>query len=263
MLPTIVRHPLQTKLASAGRLHYWWLLSFFVGVLCTNMAGQPPALAADATLTPIASITKALTNHQVTVQAVISEVREPRSDRAPYTVSLTEDTATLPLVFWSDLQAQIATRIKTGNVVRVKATVSVYRDQLQLRLRTASAFEVVTAAETTTSAPPTAAAPPAAAPVESPTATLIGKIHADSVGHLVIISGTIATSDSVDKTQRLTIQDATGEIPVVLGEKALAGLSVAELQAGRVVTITGPVKLDNGKPAIVPETAGALKLAPQ
>src|ERR1700722_3366904 len=109
-----------------------WLLSLFVGLLCTNMANPVAAVANDASLTPIASITKALTNHEVTVQAVISNIREPSSAHAPYNVGLTEDTATLPLIFWPDLQTQLGSKLKMGNVVRVTCLVSVYRDTLQL-----------------------------------------------------------------------------------------------------------------------------------
>ena len=268
MMPTFASHPSKNQLTSHGERYYWrWLLSLFVALLCTNMAKPAATLAIDASLTPIGSITKALTNHDVTVQAVISNVREPRSDRAPYTVSLTQDGATLPLVYWPDMQPQLASKVKTGNVIRVKASVSVYRDTLQLRLRSATALDVVSAAavaETTTNA--TTTLPPAASaasPTTPPAATVIGAIKADWADRVVIISGTISASDNIDKAQRLSVQDATGEIQVVLGEKVLSGLLPAEFQPGRTITITGPVKLENGKPTIVPEAAGAVKLAPQ
>jgi DNA/RNA endonuclease YhcR with UshA esterase domain len=230
------------------------------------MAKPAATLAIDASLTPIATITKAMTNHDVTVQAVISDVREPSSARAPYNVSLTEGGATLPLIYWPDMQPQLASKVKTGNVIRVKASVSVYRDTLQLRLRSATALEVVSAAavaETTTNATTTVSpSAPAASPPTPPAATVIGAIQADWVDRVVIISGTISASDNIDKAQRLSVQDATGEIKVVLGEKALSGLSPADFQPGRTITITGPVKLENGTRTIVPEAAGAVKLAP-
>jgi exonuclease VII large subunit len=240
-----------------------------------NMAKPAATLAADASLTPLGSITKALTNHQVTVQAVISNVREPSSERAPYTVSLTEGAATLPLVYWSDMQPQLASKVKSGNVIRVTAPVNVYHDTLQLRLRNVALLTVVSEATgsitsapaatgTTTNAlaplPPTTSTASSTAP---PVATVIGAVKADWVDRVVIISGTISASDRVDNAQRLSVQDATGEIQVVLGEKALSGLSPADFQPGRSITITGPVKLENGTRTIVPEAAGAVKLAPQ
>jgi exonuclease VII large subunit len=216
-------------------------------------------LAADVTLTPIAKITKALTNQQITVQAVISSIRPPTSDRAPYVVTLTEGGASTPLVFWSDMQAQLGSKINTGNVIRARVTVSTFRDQIQLRFRGADAIEVVSAVPAVPPATPPVA-PPTTPPVP-PTPTTIGKIKGDWADRVVIISGTISGSDKIDKGQRLSVQDATGEIQVVLGEKALTGLAVTELQPGRALTVTGPVKISEGKPAIIPEAPGAVKLA--
>jgi DNA/RNA endonuclease YhcR with UshA esterase domain len=205
-------------------------------------ASPAPAAAAEGVLTSIASITKSLTNHEVTVQATVSAVREPRNERAPYTVTLTEGDASLPLVYWSDMQPQLGPKVNTGNVIRAKVTVSVYRDKLQLRIYDPNALNVVGVA---------------------PTATVIGKINADSVDHAVIITGTISGSEATDKGRLVKVQDATGEIPVVLEGKVLSGLVVADLVPGRAVTVTGPVKLREGKPAVVPEAASAVKLKPE
>jgi DNA/RNA endonuclease YhcR with UshA esterase domain len=264
MLPTSTNQPLRNTLTShGGSFPYRWLLAIFVGLLCTNMANLAAALANDVSLTPIGSITKSMIDHEVTVQAVISNVREPGTARAPYLVSLTETGATLPLVYWSEMQPQLVTKVKVGNLVRVTATVSVYRDQLQLQLHSAASLTVVSGATgaATPAAPTDAQA--AVGLTTPPTATVIGAIKTDWVDRIVIVSGTIAASENIDKTERLSVQDATGEIQVALGEKALSGLSAAEFQTGRVITITGPVKLENGTRTIVPDTAGALKLAPR
>jgi DNA polymerase II small subunit/DNA polymerase delta subunit B len=79
----------------------------------------------------------------------------------------------------------------------------------------------------------------------------------------VIISGTVSDFKTAGKSWRLKVQDWTGEIPVVLGEKALVGLAFTELRPGWVVAITGPVKVYEGKPAVVPEVAGAVRVTPQ
>jgi DNA/RNA endonuclease YhcR with UshA esterase domain len=268
MMPTFANPLATNKFTSRGGiLNYGWLLSLFVGLLCTNMAKPAAAQTNDTSLTPVGSITKAMTNQQVTVQAVISNVREPSSARAPYNVSLTEDGATLPLVYWSDMQPQLASKVKVGNVVRVTAPVNVYRDTLQLRLRNVASFIVVSeSTNAPASATSTGATTNATAPLAStaqPAATVIGAIKADWIDRVVTISGTIATSDAADKTQRLAVQDSTGQILVVLGGKALSGLSTADLQPGRVITVTGPFKLENGTRQVVPDTSGAVKLAPR
>ena len=82
------------------------------------------------------------------------------------------------------------------------------------------------------------------------------------MGRTVVFSGTISGTDNGDKSRRLSIQDATGEIQVVLAERELTGLHVDQLAPGRVVTITGPVKLLDGKLVVVPEAASAVMLAP-
>ncbi len=242
-----------SRLTSAENLIRRWFLPIFVGILCTNLAGQTPALASDDTLTPIAKITKALTNQHIMVQATISDVRIPTGERAPYVVTLSEGGASVSLVYWSNLQTQLASKVGTGNVIRANVTVSTYRDQLQLRIRTADAVQLVSGTATSPELPPVPAAPPIA--------TTIGKVKAAWADRVVIISGTISGSDKTDKGQRLTVQDATGEIPVVLGEKALTGLAVTDLQPGRALTVTGPVRISEGKPMIVPEAPGAVKLA--
>ena len=125
---------------------------------------------------------------------------------------LTQDGATPPLIFWPDTLPQLGSKVKVGNVIRVTAPVNLYRETLQLRLRDPSSLTVVTEAAggVALTAPaaastPTASTPSPAAPAE----TVIGAIKADWVDRVVTISGTIAASDSTDKTERVSIQDAT------------------------------------------------------
>ncbi len=261
-----------------------WLLPVFVAILCMNLTGQAPALASDEQLTPIASISKSLLNREITVQAVVGGVSRPH-ESGPYYVALTQGGATIPLIFWPSMQAQLSPKVKAGNIVRAKVTVSVYRDQLQLRIGDPDALEVVSSvAGATTNAAPAATAPVATAPTtttpaataplatapaatpppqSAPTETVIGKIKADWIDRAVTILGTVSDTETKGNSWQLKIQDATGEIPVVLGEKTMAGLAVAKVQPGWVVTVTGPVKVYEGKPAVVPEVAGAVKIMPQ
>ena len=248
-----------------GRPGRRWLLPVFVAILCTNLTGQAPAQVSGEHLTPIASINKSLLNQEITVQAVVGGISRPH-EGGPYYVALTQGAATIPLIYWSSMQAQIGPKLKAGNLVRAKVKVSVYQDQLQLRIGSADALEVVSSAAggAATTAAPAATAPtttnpaatarvataPAATtpPQPAPTQTVIGKIKADWVDRAVLISGTVSGSETKGTGWQLKVQDATGEIPVVLGEKTMAGLAVAQVQPGWVVTVTGPVKVYEGKP---------------
>ena len=264
------RTPINNLTFNDGKFHYGWLVSFFVALTCVY--AMHSAHAADPALTPIKTITKAMAGQVVTVQTPISSVREPSSARAPYVVNLTQDGATLPLIYWSDMQPQVAAKVKVGNTIRVTAAVNIYREQLQLKLSDPSTLNVIgpdgnivpmAAVSPAVTPPPATTTPATTTPAAEAVTTVIGAIKPDWTGRIVIISGTISASAPVDKGQHLSVQDATGEIQVVLGEKVLTGLSAADLQPGRAITITGPVKVENGVRTITPETAGAVKLAAQ
>jgi DNA/RNA endonuclease YhcR with UshA esterase domain len=256
------------RIISAENLRRRWLLPIFVAIAWTILVGFAPTLSAEETLTPLASINPSLTNQAIIVQAVVSAIREPSGGGAPYIVTLTGDKATVPLVYWPDMQPPLATKVKFGNVIRAKVKVKLYRGHVELQISGPDAIDLVSAsppsaaptnapAEGSTSPSPSAAAPSSPAPEQ----TVIGKIKEDWVGRVVVISGTISGSDNGDKSRRLSIQDRTGEIQVILSESQLTGLPIDKLVPGRVLTITGPVKLLDGKPAVIPEVAGAVTLA--
>lgn len=106
---------------------------------------ETPATSPAAGATPVSAITTAMLNKDVTVQATITEIREPRSDKAPYIVTLAQDNARISLVFWSDLQTQIKDHLKVGNVIRVNAQVGEHRGTLQIKLRNAADLTLVSA----------------------------------------------------------------------------------------------------------------------
>ncbi len=270
------------QVASTRKPRSLALLFLFVAIGCTNLAcpvgaaSEGAGTAPQPAPTPIASINDSMATREITVQAAISNVRPPAPERAQYTVTLTQDGATIPLMFKTAFQPQLAPKVKVGNVITAKALVSRYRGHLELRLQDPANLEVVGAAGATSSEPAkTTTESPAPAPVSgstsAPAATptvagkmaLIGDIKEDWADQVVTISGTIAGSESTGNGQRLHVQDRTGEIRVVLWQNLLAGLAATEFQPGRVITVTGPVQMYRGTLEIVPEAAGDVKLAPQ
>jgi len=235
-----------------------------------DAAPEGGGTAPQQTVTTIASINKTMTNQEVTVQAEIANVRVPRNERAPYVVTLTQDGATIPLVFWSDLASSLTPKIKDGNLVRAKVTIGEYRSHLQLRLRNAANLEVVGPATATSNEAAKPVAESASvnvatnpAPALAHVKAAVGEIKRDWIDRVVTISGTISASDNIGSGQRLRVQDGTGEIQVVLWENVLGGVAITDLQPGRVITVTGPVKLYRGTIEIVPETATGVKLESQ
>ena len=99
----------------------------------TNAA--PPVV--EKPVVPLASVNNSLKGRNVTVQATISDIREPQSERAPFVITLTDGKNQVPMVFWSDLYQQVKNHIHPGNTILVTAKVSDYRGTLQLRLQSA------------------------------------------------------------------------------------------------------------------------------
>src|SRR5579871_4314608 len=220
------------SLNSATNTQLLWRLPIFVGLLCTNLMNPRPACAADASLTPITAITKSMQNHEITVEASVLQVREPTADRAPYVATLSQNGVSLPLVYWRDMQPALAPKLKPTYVVRATVTVSVYRDRLELQIKNPDAVTVISPASTGAESNQVAVVSPtpaATTPSSTPVATVIGKIKADWADRVVTITGTISGVEPADKGQRLSVQDATGEITVVLGESIAPGVVAANL----------------------------------
>lgn len=214
------------------------------------------APATSSTTTRLADIGSANMGQDVTVEATITDVREPRSERAPFIVTLTQGSANVPMVFWSDLHASIAGKIRVGNTVRVKAQVSEYRGTTQLKLRNAGDIHFVGAGGSSDATigesdrSPRAASGPAG----------IGGITEAMANSTVTIAGRITSSDSIGKGQRLRVRDDSGEIQVILWDNVLSRLSAADLVTGRSITVTGRVKLYRGSVEVVPDSAEGVDL---
>jgi len=251
-------------------LHSVYHLQGLSAVGAGGTALEGGGTASRQTVTPIASINKSMTNREITVQAVIANVRTPRSERAPYIVTLTQDGAAIPLVFWSDIAPPLTPKIKDGNLVRANVTIGEYRNHVQLRLRSSANLEVVGTAAVASSEPAKTLTEPATTTLAGPTApavahtkAAIGEIKRDWIDRVVTISGTISASEDIGSGRRLRIQDGTGEIQVVLWENLLGGVAATELQPGRVITLTGPVKLYRGTTEIVPQAVADVKFEAQ
>jgi len=110
-------------------------------ILAAASTMDAPPAPERAAAVELRNITLEDVGKQVTVKATVSDVRFPREGtRAPYTVTLVDGGAKLPLVFWSDTHADMknAAQLKPGAVVRVGASVGQYRGRVQLRLDNAS-----------------------------------------------------------------------------------------------------------------------------
>jgi DNA/RNA endonuclease YhcR with UshA esterase domain len=201
-----------------------------------------PTAAAAKTLTSIANISNSTTGRQVTVEATIVEVREPRSERAPYVITLSDSTGKIPMVYWRDTHPKASSVVRLGNTVRATGLVNMHRDTLQLKLEDASNLTLISEA-----------------PIGG-TKTGIGSITDAWEGRVVTITGTITASDGLPKGQKLHVRDDSGEILVIVWDDALGSLKPADLRADRKISITGQVKIYRGKLEVIPSSPDGIKL---
>jgi DNA/RNA endonuclease YhcR with UshA esterase domain len=211
--------------------------------------------------TPLAKIDQSMAGQEVYIQATITDVREPRTERAPFVVILSEGDSKIPMVFWSDVQKLAAQKIRVGAVISAKVVVNEYRGALQLKLRDAKDLEPVgSGAASDQNAP--APAEHTANPEPADGKASIGSITDGWADRTVTISGSIAGSDSIGKGQRLRLRDDTGEIQVILWDNVLSRIPAEEFRSGRSVSVTGRVKLYRGQLEVVPDSADGVKLLP-
>ena len=218
--------------------------------------------ASTKSLTPLASVNDSLKDQDITIQATISDVRNPTSERAPFIVTLTDGNANIPLVFWTELHDQVKQHIRAGNTIRAKVTVGEHRGTLQVRLRNAQDIESVSTPASATEHKDNNSPADNSTPPSTPDGKVdIARITEEWANRSVTVAGAITASDNIGKGQRLRVRDASGEIQVVLWDSVLAKLPAAELVSGRNITVTGPVKLYGGQVEIVPDHADAVKLS--
>jgi DNA/RNA endonuclease YhcR with UshA esterase domain len=99
----------------------------------------------------------------------------------------------------------------------------------------------------------------APAPVISPTA--IGKISAADKDKLVQVGGAVTEASNFSAGFKLTLNDGTGQIALVLFENVFDSLAKpADVNVSATLTVTGRVEEFNGELEVIPSSGGAVKV---
>jgi DNA/RNA endonuclease YhcR with UshA esterase domain len=130
----------------------------------------PTAPATPASKTDLGSINESLEDKAVEIEATVKSILPPREgSKAPVRINLSDATGSMTLVVWADIFDVIKSQspIDVGSTVHATARVSKYKDNLQLKIKSATDIKSVTkpvATESHTEAPsPAAPAEPASA----------------------------------------------------------------------------------------------------
>ncbi len=140
------RNNLQLRVEDAGKLEVLAGVSAPSAMKETAMEGTAvePAVASPTPPGPMvpglkvskpSEITKADLGRVVVVSGQVQSIRSSTSERAPTRVYLTDDSTSLPVVYWADLAEKFSGDFapKVGQPWKVYGTVSEYRDELQIR----------------------------------------------------------------------------------------------------------------------------------
>jgi DNA/RNA endonuclease YhcR with UshA esterase domain len=180
----------------------------------------------------------------VTVRGVISRVEMPRSERAPYNITLSDGTGDGRVVAWRNVVEAIADEaaLQRGATIEIRANVSKFRGEPQLQLEDARDVQVVAAATQTDV--------PAAEPAVR--AMALSELGSDQVGQRVQIKAVIrdvrAPREGTRAPYMVTLDDQGTQMTMVLWSDTYGQLpNAAALRAGTPVQATVEVSEYRGR----------------
>ena len=198
----------------------------------------PPGAALASTVSEPASASPIADVRAGTVAKVQGQVTAVESFSSGFKFTLQDDSGSLTLVLNEAVYKNIPglDGLRSGAQVAAFGFAEIFRGQLEI--------QPVEADDVTLLAP----GHPAGNPVA------INTLGLTQIGQTLTIAGRITAVDKFSKGQRLTLDDGTGAITVLLWDNVLAYVPSAEkLKADQSVTVTG--RLD--------QYQGALEIAPQ
>ena len=143
-------------------------------------SGRTAAAARDfGPAQPFSAVDESMVGKSVTLEGTVVALKEPEAGtKRPYVLTISDGAEQLDVKFWADQYAQIANpHSLTGTPVRVKASVKLYQEKVDLSLKKGSDLQrVVPAAETSVSA-----------------------VTAELVGQTVTVCGSVARIDPPKK----------------------------------------------------------------
>ena len=111
-----------------------------------NPASPVAGNAANSPAVPVKihQLTSGMSGRTVTVTAKVGDIRPAGSDRAPWTVSLTDESShSVEAVFWKETADQMTTKPAKDETWRVTGQVSEFRGKTQIKADSAKAWQKV------------------------------------------------------------------------------------------------------------------------
>ena len=196
---------------------------------------------------PFSAVDASLVGKSVVLEGTVVAIQEPAADsKRPYVVTLTNGVEGVDLKVWPDQFAQIADAASlTGTLVRVKAAVKLWKDQVDLQLKRGEDLQ--------------RAVRPAQrrrAPVPVATAA------AEKLGSWVTVVGALSEPADLDgKGTAYKLTDDSGSIQVVFWNSTVPPDLQKKVAAAARASVNGKVREYQGTRQVVPSKADGVEIA--
>lgn len=192
----------------------------------------------------LADITRAQDGELVTVTGTLKTIGIPRpGSNAPYVLTLEEDGAELPIIFWDDVFEGLERKLPLpGSLVSARGRVDVYQGTVQIKVREAGDLRVPAHESSGLNAVP---------PVRR-----IAEISAAQKGEMVTVDGILGEPKSISGGVIYPITDESGEMKVLFWDKQVSGEERDALESGAHLRVTAPLVVYKGTLELVPADAG-------
>lgn len=199
---------------------------------------------AEMPVTGLGDVTPGMVGTSLLVEGTIAKVQAPKpGSKAPWAVTIRDDTGQRELTFWEDVYAELTDKIllAPGTAVRARVSVRTYRDQLQLSLNRGADLEFPGAM-----APAgMTAGPGAPAPARDAKAVAIADITADMAGQVVKVAGRVAEfrapAEGTKAPYEVVLKDGDRSVTVVYWDTVARHLDNNQPVVGALVTVRGQV----------------------
>lgn len=191
---------------------------------------------------------------------VAGEVKSAKKFSQGLRVILDDGSGAITLLVWKDLLEQLANadQVASGAHIQIVGKLSQYRGDLEITPSRAGDIQVVmlmALQDATPGATPDASptATPTRTPTPAPVQRTIGSLSGADENRIIIVSGRITKTTNFSQGVRLTLDDGTGTITLILFSDVLSNVKNSiGLTTNARVQATGKVNIFNRALEIVP-----------
>jgi DNA/RNA endonuclease YhcR with UshA esterase domain len=200
-------------------------------------------------ITDLSRITNDMDGKNVKIQAKVQDFKPPWAEKAPSTITITDDKTSLPVVFWEDVAPDISRDcFVKGTLIEVGGQIRLYQNEIQIKLsvKRDCYIKIIKPTEGATGSEDDSSLS-GGIPATSHSEMLrrstvpISSIRSDNLGGIVTVIGNVTdykTPWNERAPYKITVNDGTGDVAVVYWAEVAKGMTVTP-KFGDQIQVTG------------------------